>query len=65
MLLIGKSREKGAHLIKKIHLYKKFHPFKYKKCAMIHVKNEKDFIAVKAERGEKNEHNEHYFQTPG
>ena len=35
------------------------------KCAMIHVKNEKDFIAVKAERGEKNEHNEHYFQTPG
>ena len=32
---------------------------------MIYVKSEKDFIAVKAERGEKNEHNEHYFQTPG
>lgn len=31
---------------------------------MIYVKSEKDFIAVKAERGEKNEHNEHYFQTP-
>ena len=25
---------------------------------MIYVKSEKDFIAVKAERGEKNEHNE-------
>ena len=32
---------------------------------MIYVKSEKDFIAVKAVRGEKNEHNEHYFQTPG
>lgn len=32
---------------------------------MIYVKSEKDFIAVKAERSEKNEHNEHYFQTPG
>ena len=31
---------------------------------MIYAKSEKDFIAVKAERGEKNEHNEHYFQTP-
>ena len=28
---------------------------------MIYMKSEKDFIAVKAERGEKNEHNEHYF----
>lgn len=54
-----------VYLIKKILLYKKFHPFKYKKCAMIQIKNEKDFIAVKAERGEKNEYNEHYFQTPG
>lgn len=65
MLLIGKSREKGAHLIKKIHFYKKFHPFKYKKMCYDTCENEKDFIAVKAERGEKNEHNEHYFQTPG
>lgn len=32
---------------------------------MIYVKSEKDFIAVEAERGEKNEYNEHYFQTPG
>lgn len=32
---------------------------------MIYVKSEKDFIAVETERGEKNEHNEHYFQTPG
>lgn len=32
---------------------------------MIYVKSEKDFIAVKAERGEKNGYNEHYFQTPG
>lgn len=54
-----------VYLIKKILLYKKIHPFKYKKYAMIYVKSEKDFIAVKAERGEKNEHNEHYFQTPG
>ena len=64
-MLIEKSRELEAYLIKKIHFYKKFRPFKYKKCAMIYVKSEKDFIAVKAERGEKNEHNEHYFQTPG
>ena len=32
---------------------------------MIKVQMEKEVIAVKAERGEKNEHNEHYFQTPG
>ena len=64
-MLIEKSREEEAYLIKKIHFYKKFRPSKYKKCAMIYVKSEKDFIAVKAERGEKNEHNEHYFQTPG
>ena len=64
-MLTEKSREYEAYLIKKIHFYKKFHPFEYKKCAMIYVKNEKDFIAAKAERGEKNEHNEHYFQTPG
>lgn len=54
-----------VYLIKKILLYKKFHPFKYEKCAMIQMKSEKDFMAVKAERGEKNEYNEHYFQTPG
>lgn len=64
-MLTEKSREQEAYLIKKIHFYKKFRPFKYKKCAMIYVKSEKDFIVVKSERGEKNEHNEHYFQTPG
>ena len=30
---------------------------------MIQMKNEKDFIAVEAERGEKNEYNEHFLKT--